>query len=118
MTQKHITDSDLLELAAKAHGGVERNDDYGWIDDSKDTPTQLWSPLTDDGDAHRLAVKLRLYVAHNDGKVFVDLPENEGRVYAAGSAWTGAGEPYGDDQYAASRRAIVRAAAEIGKAMP
>lgn len=27
-------------------------------------------------------------------------------------------EPYGNDPYAATRRAIVRAAAEIGKAMP
>jgi hypothetical protein len=54
-----------------------------------------WNPLADDGDALRLAVKLNLWEAVRDG-------------YQHADSWD-------SDPYAATRRAIVRAAAEIGR---
>jgi len=89
-----MTDRELLELAAKAvNNGC-------WHPLTHEKP---WNPLTDDGDALRLAVSL-------------------GIIVEAGQAWVSKyGPMYGEDvlpnPYAATRRAIVRAAAEIGKAM-
>ena len=57
--------------------------------------------MQDDGDALRLAVKLRLRVRDGEAQDGHD-------IYAAED---------GDDPYAATRRAIVRAAAEIGRGM-
>lgn len=48
-----MSDRELLEKAAKAAGMWDAEN--GCID----VP---WSPLTDDGDAHRLAVKLRIWI--------------------------------------------------------
>ena len=69
-------------------------------------------PLTDDGDALRLAVKLRIdfYEGVGDG------PEAWAGYYLpAFTKQKFACEPHNGDPYAATRRAIVRAAAEIGK---
>ena len=61
-----------------------------------------WNPFDDDGDAFRLAVKLHLLYGINtdilNHYLELQLPS--------------------DDPYAATRRAIVRAAAEIGSNMP
>lgn len=100
-----MTDKELLTLAAKAAGielmknfmvpnTVARKKD-GW----------LWAPLTDDADALRLAVKLSIDLLF--------MPEQE-LVYADG---TPEECRFSDDPYAATRRAIVRAAAEIGRGM-
>ncbi len=62
-----------------------------------------WNPLTDDGDALRLAVKLNIHISGFFNKVTTDTDEMSFC------------ENYGADPYAATRRAIVRAAAEIGK---
>jgi hypothetical protein len=70
-----------------------------------------WNPLTDDGDALRLAVKLGIEV----------VPNTRRRVSVAvhsSSDLCTTSEDHGSDPDAATRRAIVRAAAEIGKAMP
>jgi hypothetical protein len=72
----------------------------------------LWCPLHDDGDALRLAVKLRMLV-DPDGEQYAyatATPKGQGQLMAH--------EKHNGDPYAATRRAIVRAAAEIGKAMP
>lgn len=68
-----------------------------------------WNPLTNDGDALRLVVKLRLTVDRSEVKdaVFVYCDYQDNFVEAL--------EEHGTDPYAATRRAIVRAAAEIGK---
>jgi hypothetical protein len=100
-----MTDRELLEAAAKAAGiGC-----YGWKDGSLMTfQAEPWNPLTDDGDAFRLAVSLRLCISPPDpylNKVYVS-------AYGAGAV-----EDCGDDPYAATRRAIVSAAAEIGRSM-
>lgn len=102
-----MTDRELLELTAKAAGyEVELTSPY---EAKIDGEWQEWNPLEYDSHALRLAVKLTLEidVCHTgiavrtpDGiKVLVDSKEQP-------------------DAYAATRQAIVRAAAEIGKAMP
>lgn len=111
-----MTDNDreLLELAAKA-AGIELDNApryNGWLTTAGGA---RWNPLTSDGDALRLAVKLRLEIDHNHPQ------DNDGWVMAlengkmAGPTETVDGE---SGRFAATRRAIVRAAAEIGKAMP
>jgi hypothetical protein len=92
------TDKELLELAAKAAG----YDTLGFWDEKL---SHLWDgegwsfdPLEDDGDALRLAVKLRINVT----------PE-----YLFTGPWEDGGKLR--DPYAATRRAIVHAAAEIGE---
>jgi hypothetical protein len=96
MTRDDMTDRELLEFAAKA-AGIGFND--------KRSPTGnvalycgpsvgWWNPLDDDGDALRLAVQLKMWT-HSGMGCFQNEP----------------------DPYAATRRAIVRAAAEIGRNM-
>ena len=101
-----MTDHELLEIAAKA-AGIADGDVFYDMDNDKE-----WNPLTDDGDALRLAVKLglRVKVEKND-RAEVDDGNNNSPVcwQAVNTRW---------DIYAATRRAIVRAAAELGKAMP
>ena len=96
-----MIDRELLELAAKAAGVATF--DYGDM-----VFTDLWNPLTDDGDALRLAVKLEIDIAYRANKVTA-LPCIQTQDLIT--------ESFGDDPYAATRRAIVRAAAEIGKGM-
>ena len=72
-----------------------------------------WDPLTDDGDALRLVVKLNMDIVYDFDRVMV--------VYGDGDA-TLTTEYFYDlptptDQYSATRRAIVRAAAAIGESM-
>lgn len=104
-----MTDRELLELAAKASGVSGFLVDAGLNIGSNAFP-KVWNPLTDDGDALRLAVKLRIGLGDRETVVtaFHKQGMSKGAVYV---------EEYGDP-CAATRRAIVRAAAEIGKAMP
>ena len=123
MTQR--TDKELLELAAKAYGleGYEyveateftyasmQRRNYGGAEDGFfELQADVWSPLTDDGDVLRLAVKMRLkidiraavitvepYIFNQDAETtFEFFEDNE------------------QERLIATRRAIVRAAAEIG----
>ena len=105
------SDRELLELAAKAAGLCNPSgDDDIWWDREKRIDVQ-WNPLTDDGDALRLAVKCGIYFmvvleqAHVSARI-----RNGIRSY-----WC---EKITTDEYAATRRAIVRAAAAIGERMP
>lgn len=114
-----MTDRELLELAAKAMQAAEdpnfRN--YTVLMDGSSVCLELghrrgaitayWSPLTDDGDALRLAVKLKIDVAHTN----VHAPQ----VHALADSKVQEWEDSSNDPYAATRRAIVRAAAEVGK---
>ena len=108
------TDRELLILAAKAAGlhfhghriGLDYQNCYvsetgstdGWF---------VWSPLTDDGDALRLAAKLGIGIDHASRRSW---------------AWRSWGNPtvlaheerHDGDPYVATRRAIVRAAAALG----
>ena len=104
-----MTDRELLELAAKAAGY-----EYLWNIDSLliKGSSGRWNPLTDDGDALRLAVKLGI-------EIIPDLQVNEVlTAFMVGSYGYNTAEEIGTDPLAATRRAIVRAAAEIGRQMP
>ena len=88
-----MSDRELLEAAAKAAG-------IDWADGHESTGLRdqngkVWNPLADDGDALRLAVKLRLM---DEVSVMDAQYESE-------------------DPLAATRLAIVRAAAAISKEM-
>lgn len=102
-----MTDRELLQWAAKASGVAHIDGQYHETLGLTRYPGEgRWNPLTDDGDALRLAVTLRL---------LVDVTADGAGAQALNVAWCS--EPYGTDPYAATRRAIVRAAAEIGMAM-
>lgn len=106
-----MTDRELLEMAAKAAGKANGTWFDGWSDDGRETGT-FWNPLTDDGDALRLAVKLGIAVYPPED------PMDDATVHVDGEESHWISEPALDgDPYAATRRAIVRAAAEIGRAM-
>ena len=113
-----MTDREMLELAAKAAGLKLQWESDGTLQNRMNRPTIPyeshgmntaidWNPLTDDGDALRLAVKLCI------------TPGNYGCGCEAVSidGVTHCDEFNADDPCAATRRAIVRAAAEIGKEM-
>ena len=72
----------------------------------------IWNPLEHDGDALRLAVKLRLHISQQSSYVAV-----MGRLDGPSSNLVQWDEKYYGDPYAATRRAIVRAAAEVGRTM-
>lgn len=108
-------DEEILELAAK---GVGINGKYykgfmhdEWIHGIIFTNLRgediIWNPLENDGDALRLAVKLNLNLFSVSGIAYAMETESDGsdeqKVY------------HEDDPLKAMRRAIVQAAAEIGK---
>ena len=109
-----MSDKELLEMAAKAAGlnivfkrwsGFYRSGCLSirgeWTSRERSfVESKEWNPLTDDGDALRLAVKLKFNIEWDFNEVSVNYT---------------AAEFEGDDPYAATRRAIVRAAADIGK---
>ena len=105
------TDRELLEAAARAAGMGP----LIWGEFNPETPLVSgaairWNPLTDDGDALRLAVRLAidLYFHETDveATAFQADPDENG-VYPFGI------ESAVGDSGAATRRAIVRAAAGI-----
>lgn len=111
-----MNDRELLELAAKAAGLPYTSANYadpgelegGW--GMVKSIGDFWNPLENDGDALRLAVKLGVYLS-------IDLHNriifcNEEDYFYDESKFGGRCDPY-----AATRRAIVRAAAEIGRNM-
>ena len=120
-----MTDEDktLLELAAKAAGlknyrycpaedGLHACIEY----DDEDDCTVVWMPHLDDGDALRLAVQQGLEICRGHDAIRGEFCEvfYRPRKYARQKSCI---EYHKDhpDQVAATRRAIVRAAAEIGK---
>jgi len=106
-------DRELLELAAKAHGGVlfHRFMNYPILQTGNEKdgdPVVPWNPLTDDGDALRLGAAIEM-----------ELEINKGHVYCRANhgCREGFSEFDKEDTLRAMRRAIVRAAAAIGEAM-
>jgi hypothetical protein len=98
-----MTDKELLELAAKAAG---MEPPLFWDDG---LPIYPWNPLTNDGDALRLAVKLGINIGYvSDGASIIGAVSGDHEFEEINNG----------DPCAAARRAITRAAAEIGKAMP
>ena len=105
-----MTDRELLELAAKA-AGINTKRCLQYSDGAFDWPEKAgrWNPLTDDGDALRLAVKLHLCVTSFTDEQMVG--------YVINGEGYNVHELPGTDPYAATRRAITRAAADIGRNM-
>lgn len=106
-----MSDKELLEAAARAHGGLAYVEDMGWIHQAPDgSRGAWWHPLTDDGDALRLAVKLNIDVRQCEPALSAN-PRSA--VYAKAPGAPGWIESYNGDSYAATRRAIVRAASSL-----
>ena len=95
-------DRELLRLSAIAcgelHGEWVGNDAYF------DGVLSRWNPITDDGDALRLAVKL-----------LFEIDMGRGCIAIRHSTGIKILEAFNHDPLTATRRAIVRAAAEIGR---
>ena len=113
-----MTDSELLEWAAKACGytihenGKDINGDtWYWCEQISD----CWSPLTDDGDALRLAIALSIGLS-------LQHSQNSFSTVTASACFDKIqceeeSKDHDYCSYAATRRAIVRAAASIGEQM-
>ncbi len=109
MTDKILQDRELLELAAKAYGvtlDYLRGSDAYYYDDP-DTGRERWSPLGDDGQAFRLAVKLEMRIATHCNQKMAMASDIHMRVPAQVVPW-------GGDQESAVRQSIVLLAAAIG----
>ncbi len=105
-----MSDHELLEAAAKA-AGIELGE---WCEELDvfwrgKTGEVIWNPLTNSGDAFELAVKLRLTANCSYDEVAIC-----GQEFTQKDVFI---ERNGEDPLAATRRAIVRAAAAIGKEM-
>ena len=117
-------DKNLLELAAKAAGlknyrycpaedGLHACIEF----DDEDDCTVVWMPHLDDGDALRLAAKLNLSICYTLG----DINAPWGTALVGFSPWENASPIAAvryqthEEKMVATRRAITRAAAEIGK---
>ena len=114
-------DRELLEMAAKAAGYdvkwnewvISRDGAFKSIQHEKRKGMMIsgkvWNPLVDDGDALRLAVKLGIRISQQLSYCATFC--QHGNKSTLGMTWT---EQYGADPNAATRRAIVRAAAAMG----
>lgn len=101
---------EMLELAARA-AGLKPFTAWGksFVMGDGSAPKPEWNPLEDDGDALRLGAKIEMEMELNKGHCF---------CRALHGSPGGVTEFDKDDTLRAIRRAITRAAAEIGKAMP
>lgn len=109
-------DKELLELAAKA-AGIEYaygSEEGCAILDAGGNWTHFWNPLTDDGDALRLAVKTKITLSVTFQGVDARVTKPDGHGYLALEYC----KDHGGDTMATTRRAVVRAAALLGKDMP
>jgi len=115
-----MDDRELLEMAAKAAGVKLR-----WIQGPEDeecihpirwnderTCEIDWNPLEDDGDALRLAMQLCMTITTGPCQC------SSSTIGGALRGFFPREDTIHQQQDAAVRRVIVRAAAEIGKAMP
>lgn len=108
-----MSDRKLMPMAAKAAAIKIEYEEDGSIASYWNEFGDVWEPLTDDGDALRLAAVTGLVVGC-DGRGI----EAKTVSGAIPSAWAVESEYGPPDHMARIRRAIVRAAAEIGRAMP
>jgi hypothetical protein len=116
-----MTDDELLRLAAKAAGVPIQWGYFGFgqewlVTDDLHGDLRPWRPLTDDGDALRLAIALGLRIDILRGGPCMEGPGV--RVFGYESRRELAVEPAANNGVSlqvVTRRCIVRAAAEIGK---
>lgn len=129
-----MDDYQLLRLAAKAAGievagpvenfvaQIDERTKGGLMIANDRGGHSAWNPLNDDGDALRLAVDLGMAVTQYP---IYERPKHAviAKQYQRGDMMREANptevlESHNGDPRAATRRAIVRAAAEIGKSLP
>lgn len=101
-----MDDRELLELAAKAAGYLVQTSPSGnALISERRKGQRLWNPLTDDGDQMRLARTMRMTLAHEPMR----------------GGWSAGAVVDGEFRWLAfnidDRRAIVIAAAEIGRSI-
>ena len=125
-----MADREMLELAAKAYGFGSDSGGFIWTESEyprgsstngalwnykgwRDT-AELWNPLTDDGDALRLAIACQLGISIVGGRAGLVECVSFKQCHCFVSSREIADD---GDVCAATRRAIVRAAAEIGAQM-
>lgn len=104
-----MSDRELLELAANAAGLKQYDDTEMFLDEDGDVTT--FDPLNDNEDAFQLAVKLDISLRQQFAMVVAEYPCIDAEFNERNTLCEGVL----DDHCASSRRAIVRAAAEIGK---
>ena len=103
------TDRELLEAAAKASGiAVDWRKGVDCLCYSSSPYNEAWNPLADDGDAFRLACKLKLNIAQGDYSAAVN-DDDEGEVDEAGLVRND------DERAEVVRRLIVVAAAAMAE---
>ena len=111
-----MNDRELLEAAAKAAEiPLDSDGDRTDIRENGGMPKR-WNPLADDGDALRLAVSLGISITpypiyRSDARHAVVAKQRRSGDTLRELNPTETLEPYGDNPCAATRRAIVRAAA-------
>ena len=117
-TRDTCCDRELLELAAKAVGidywvvrFAPRSAPVEKLHITENGETVEWNPLVNDGQALRLAVKLGMQVYVGTHTVVAEICSDSEEPPILGKVFVES------DPYVATRRAIVRAAAEIGKAI-
>jgi hypothetical protein len=108
-----MTDRELIEAAAKAAGAKltdysDRTPDH-WTIQHADGVWRAWNPLDDDGDAFRLAIALGFNVmtCGREGPETTEIQIGGAVPRTTFQSCSVAG------RYEATRRAIVRAAAEV-----
>lgn len=114
-----MNEREMLEMAAKA-AGFELRFSPEWhdvgepqiiVNRGRCTDWEYWNPLQDDGDALRLAVAVGVNAIQCHCSV--DAMHFDSCIVA-----TEMFTDHGNDKVAATRLAITRAAAQIGKSMP
>ena len=124
-----MSDCELLEQAAKAAGikydtkrsapNKESGSYFGlWLEiegEPNEFTRRYWNPLTDDGDALRLATKLGLSIQFDRAPSTTMTLGKPLRVCVWGLGWHR--EDINDHWGSATRRVIVQAAADLGRNM-
>lgn len=112
-----MNDRELLEMSAKACGieiSTWSNCQVGGFQTQDGARGKFWNPLDDDGEAMRIAVKLHMSVYMFVGGCEVGYDDmNGGQGYLTQDD----GQSGDMSDYEVVRRAIVRAAAEMGRSM-
>jgi hypothetical protein len=116
-----MTDRELIELAARAAGlnaEIDASETCYVYETGWQISRTAWSPLASDADAFRLAVRLGIDVVTYP---FFEKEKHSVVAERTYEMFKGSKieflQDYGDDPLAATRRAITRAAAEIGRGM-
>lgn len=104
-----MNEREMLEMAAKAAGMIPQ--EFAGNDAFMDGVLERWNPLAEDGDALRLAVAVGVNAIQCHCSV-------DAMHFDSCIVETEMFTDHGNDKVAATRRAITRAAAQIGKAMP